>query len=261
VFGHPLPNTYYAKTHHIWKYGIYVTLDMLYLILPYIIALLAAIVLIIKKHFTDKRISAMIAVVIAQIIISASVDPVMNFHYRYLIPVIPLLIIVTLFSVSPIKKTALKYGTIAILAGTLFVSLPGILESVSLEQEIRASQEDFIEWARPLPQNTTISMTDMGRIPYYTEKTYYDIWGLLNDDIGHEGFNPYTEFSRKPDYFVMVGYLDSGNAKLRFVKEQAIAYARPFSLAYKLIHICKPDGADHTKPGYYYLIFQRRIRG
>jgi hypothetical protein len=232
---------------------------MLFLIFPFIIALLTALAIVLKKRLPDKRITVVFVLVLAQIIISASVDPVMNFHYRYLIPIFPALIIVSLYSVSYIQKTVLKYGAIAILFGTLFIPMPGILESVKNERNIRASQEDFIEWAGQLPQNTTISMTDMGRIPYYTEKTYYDIWGLLNDEIGHRGFNPIVEFNRKPDYFVLVGYMESQVVTLRFLREQEISKNKDFLDIYKLVNICKPDGADHSQPGYYYLVFQKRI--
>ena len=99
-------------------------------------------------------------------------------------------------------------------------------------------------------------MTDMGRIPYYADKIYYDLWGLTNPETGRFGLNPKREFLRFPEYFVLVGFAPNETIELRFGREMALAYNETFHKAYKLLGIACADGADPKTPGYNYLIFQ-----
>jgi hypothetical protein len=258
IFGYPLPNTYYAKSHHLPKLGYIITGRMILKILPYMICLIIGIGLLVHRRLTDKKLALMVALFVAQALISASVDPVMNIHYRYLIPVISSLIAVSVIVICLLRSSRIRQAALVVLLAGLYVPLPAAVDSLKLERKIWAAQEDFVNWAKPFPDSTTISMTDMGRIPYYADKTYFDIWGLLNKDIGQAGFNPIREFERLPEYFALVGYIESRTPKLRFWREQRIAYNKVFHDAYGLETICMSPGVDPTVPGYYYLVFKRK---
>ncbi|MCK4404728.1 MAG: tetratricopeptide repeat protein [candidate division Zixibacteria bacterium] len=118
-----------------------------------------------------------------------------------------------------------------------------------------------MSWAKSLPENATISISDIGRIPYYTGSTYYDIYGLVNQETALQGFSPEREFMRLPDYFVLVGYIEfypeELQLKLRLFREQLIVDTERFFSTYKFNRICLSAGADPQDPGYYYLVFPR----
>ena len=102
-----------------------------------------------------------------------------------------------------------------------------------------------------------ISISDMGRIPYYTDNFYYDIFGLMSKEIGHDGFITSRELQRFPEYFIFVGYVEDNQIKLRFWREQNIGYTDIFKQRYKLVFTAVPDGYKITDYGYYYLVFER----
>ena len=256
-FGYPLPNTYYAKVHHILINGLKINAQMLIYISPFLLALLASIVYIIKRKFTNKLLVVMTAIFITQLVISSRIDPVMNFQFRYLIPVFIPLISIALMVISTLKKKNTKNLLLVIVSINLLITLPQIIDRIKIEKDIWGSQQAFISLVEDFPQKTTISMTDMGRIPYYADKTYYDIWGLLNKEIATGKFNNITELSRQPDYFVFIGYIHTKAPRLKFYREQLIAYNQVFSETYKISYVCNPPDQDVTTPGYNYLVFKR----
>jgi len=256
VFGYSFPNTYFAKTgQHV--YGFDRLLEFLIRFAPLTLAFLWGWVVVGMTKGRDNLLTACLAVFTAQAVISASVDPVMNFMYRYLTPFVPLFLLAGLTMVKELKWTWSHYA----FAGLVFLSSVTIFpEARSLQEwnrEVIASQNKAISWIGTLPSLTTISMTDMGRIPYYTNKRYNDIWGLVDREIAHEGFNAIREFLHLPEYFVFVGHIESGGVRLRFGREQYITGGPHFSRCYQLERICLPDGVSATEPGYYYVVFKR----
>jgi hypothetical protein len=199
-----------------------------------------------------------VGVFLLQALISARVDPIMNFHFRYMIPFFPVTLAIFFILVSRRMKPAFRNLIIFISLVSIFIPVKQAFAFVERERVIMKAQWKYIKWAESLPEKTTISMTDMGRIPYYSRQVYNDLWGLLNEDTGHKGFNPVREFRRLPDYFVLVGHIENGKAKLRFGREQMIAYNKIFPAAYEFVTICLPDGADAGEFGYYYLVFKRK---
>lgn len=263
VFGLPLPNTYYAKEHHNLTLGYLELGRMLLIFAPFTIGLLWGIVKLIARKAADKAMAIYVVLFAMQSLISARVDPVMNFHFRYLAPFLPFLLAVSLMATSHLGKVAHRWLAVGAFLISLLLPLPKVSASVQLAREITMAQQVFIRWAKSLPENATISMSDMGRIPYYTGNTYYDIYGLVDQETALQGVNPEREFLRLPDYFVLVGYIKfypdelHVNVKLRFLREQLITSIEPFFSTYKLKRICLPAGADAQDPGYYYLVFMR----
>ncbi len=259
IFGYPLPNTYYAKIHHKWQLGFYELGRMLRLFAPLTIAFLWAIYRVVSRKAAEKELAVYVVMFVMQGLISARVDPVMNFLFRYMIPVMPFFLAATLLMVSRFRKAALCRVAIAAFAVSLVLPLPKVVHFVNATNDMMKAQWKVIEWAGTLPAKTTISISDMGRIPYYADNIYYyDIYGLVNEDIGHEGFSLQREFMRLPDYFVLVGYIESDKLKLSFWREQVLAYNETFEAMYQAIKVCAPEGGDPRVQGYYYFVFQRK---
>ncbi len=257
-FGYVFPNTFYSKIHHNILWGYKELGKMLLFFLPISVGLVFSILGTILKKPKDKKIVIFGILFLIQVFISASVDPIMNFLFRYLIPFLPIMLILALSSVSSIRKAGNRNLVTGLFIVSLMIPLLPALNRLNQEKLIWEAQEKFIELANTFPDNSSISMTDMGRIPYYSDKIFFDLWGLINEEIAHNGFNPKREFLRLPDYFVMVGYLIDNQLNLLFVREKVIARDESFPDAYEFITICFPVGKKPTDPGYYYFVFKRK---
>jgi len=258
VFGYILPNTYYAKTYHNILWGYKELGKMLLIFLPMSIGLIIGLFRIFFDRNKDKVFVIFGVLFLLQVFISASIDPIMNFLFRYMIPFLPMMLVLSLSAVARISKVEYRMVMMGLFLVSLMIPLPLSLERLNQEQIIREAQKKFIGLANRFPENSTISLTDMGRIPFYTSHTYYDLWGLVNEETAHDGYHPAREFLRLPDYFVMVGYLKNNQINLRFERERAIAQNEVFPDAYELLTICFPDGKKPSDPGYYYIVFKRK---
>lgn len=284
-FGYPLPNTYYMKSRITLDAFVELGRQLLYF-LPLTILFIVRGLKLFADNLSEFGVAAEAIAVgksgaeynqsgdgemfsrtalcaglfILQAAVSVNALSVMNFHFRYLIAFLPLFLIVALegLSLLSIRRHRIIAGSLIILS----VLSPGISVwgTVQREKEIIAAQENFMEWAEPLPENIRFSITDTGRIPYYTRKHFYDIWGLTSSEIAHKGFNPLVEYLRFPDYFVLVGYLNKNQVVLKFGTEQLIYRNRGFKYAYPLIGAARPPGEKSYLPGYYYLIFRKDQR-
>ncbi len=258
VFGYPLPNTYYAKIHHRLELGFYELGRMLRYFAPLALAMILAIWRMVRQRFRQADLAVYTILFLLQAIISARMDPVMNFLFRYMIMVLPFLIGAGLLVISLIKNTKIKWVAVAAVTVSLLVPLPRTLEFVRATDLMMEAQSQVVEWANTLPSGTTISMSDMGRVPYGTKKIhYYDIYGLVNDDVAHDGFIPAREFARLPDYFILVGYVVNDQLKLSFWREQVLAYGERFNTTYQAQIAFVPEGKTIRDPGYYYIVFRR----
>lgn len=255
VFGHPLPNTYYAKAEsstagwlELGKFALY----MLPLTLLLLLVLYSSL-----RNGEFRRWEILFALIfLLQAAVSVRASAVMNLHFRYLIPVLPLFLVAALKGWE-LLRPGWKKPVLAIMFISVFSPVFAVTESVAREKEIMAAQHDLIAKLKATSENTRISITDAGRIPYYTDRYFYDIWGLNSEDIAHKGFNPTTEYFRFPDYFIFVGHIANEKLFLRFGKEELIYQNRGFKECYPLVSVSATPGADISRPGYYYLTFAR----
>ncbi len=253
-----LPNTIYAKTQHLWWLGIRASYIMLMTVLPLVLMAMLGIYFMLKDGFRNVYSSLISTTFLAQIGISSLADPVMNFHWRYLIPVLPLALLLALSGLEKLRYPSLRFALAVVMAIAVVFPFRRVTDTVKLEQEITKSQEAFLTWAEKAEPDATFTMTDMGRIPYYSGMRFNDLWGLVNRDIAREGYDLRRELERLPDYFVLVGYLQGGTASFRFGREAVLAGSMAFYHTYDFVDICYPAGNDPRLPGYYYLVFQRR---
>lgn len=256
-FGYPLPNTYYAKRFGEPLAG-YAELGLMSLFfLPMSLAVIRGIVELFRKRFGSQRLALFLGLYIAQAAISASVDPVQNMHFRYLIPFLPVLLAIALEMILLLHLEKHRVVSILIVTISLFLPTRLILVTVNQSEKIQKAQNEMIDWINTLPESTTISMTDMGRIPYYTKVHYNDIWGLVDETAGQEGFSALREVFKAPDYFAFVGYINGPKITLRFWREQQITDVDEFDLNYHKFGIFYPPGESPTKLGYYYVVSER----
>ncbi len=256
TFGYPLPNTFYAKT--VYKNnGFYEFAIMMLRLLPFGLAFLWAIFESLKNKFRPKELSVVTGLFLVQVIISSSVDPVMNYMFRYLIPFLPLLIILTLFFILKFSNYKIKYIVIASILISFFMISFNLYAMNNSNKKIVHAQQDIIKYLNSKKPNQTVSLIDMGRIPYYTSQNYKDIWGLVDEKVGHRGFNPVSAFLQLSDYFIFVGSLSETGIEFAFWRDKQIASIAQFPSCYKLVKIGAPEGADYHQPGYYYLTFEK----
>ncbi len=258
AFGYPFPNTYYAKTQQ-QLFGFDLLFEFLVRFLPLTLAAFWGLVILVRTRFWDKLLTASLGLFVAQAVISASVDPVMNWLYRYLVPVLPFLFIAGLTAVEKFKHSSvIGYGLAGLIVVSSVSTVPKAMSRTDWNRTIVATQDKVIAWAKTIPRGSTISMTDMGRIPYYTGRNFHDLWGLVDKDIAHSGYDPVREFLRLPDYFILVGYTDEGRVKLKFWREQLLTAGTHFGRCYEPVQKFGPSNPDPDTPEYDYLVWKRR---
>ncbi|MCH9032837.1 MAG: hypothetical protein IIB00_11350, partial [candidate division Zixibacteria bacterium] len=104
IFGYPLPNTFYAKTSHFYLLGFIELGRMLLFFAPLTIGFIWFLVSSIKGRQDEGSSLVLAALFLTQAVITASVDPVQNFLFRYMIPVLPILILTALSVLTKLIK-------------------------------------------------------------------------------------------------------------------------------------------------------------
>jgi hypothetical protein len=255
IFGHPLPNTFYMKS----QLTISALLELAKLAL-YFLPMTILFIWRIWNYLKTKAGDGFIffgLIFLIQGMISIMALPVMNFNFRYLVSFMPIFFAVALGAIDNLRYSGLKRLILPIMFIFAFISIVPVYSTIRNEEKIMQAQNDFLSWVEPLPQSAKISITDTGRIPYYSGKYFYDIWGLTSEEIAQTGFNPLREYWRFPDYFVFIGYLEKEVVKLRFGTERLIYQCMGFQQVYPLVGAAKPQGASAFSPGYYYLVFRK----
>lgn len=256
-FGLPLPNTFYVKTGTI-NFNFSAVSDSIIRFSPILILMIIGLIYDIKGKLSNSGIILAISVFVVQLVISTLVDPVMNFLFRYMAAFVILMIFGALFGLSIVKPVIVKTIAIVLIAISLISPITEVLYRLDVEAEILSSQRGVIDWANKLDGRKTISMTDIGRIPYYTNHRYIDIWGLASENIREKGFNSVDEFLKFPDYFIFVGYLASDSrVELRFGRERLIARIGDMPKVYPLVGYVHSENVPIDSFGYHYLIFEK----
>ncbi len=256
VFGYPFPNTVYVKStlsHH----GLFILIKGLLYFLPITLLFMLGIYKIISEKLSQRRFVVFAGIFLLQAIINCLADAVMNFNLRYMAAFLPLFFITALYGFDLIKNVTFRQLIIALSVVSLVAPIFEARSRMILERKILGAQNAIIGYINKQEGIPEISMTDMGRVPFYTKGYYHDLWGLASEDIAHHGFDVRREFLRFPDYFIFVGYIDNDKVKLRFGRERLIFSIPAFSHVYSLAGAGIPGGADLHSPGYYYLAFKK----
>ncbi|UCD94982.1 MAG: hypothetical protein JSU69_02715 [Candidatus Zixiibacteriota bacterium] len=259
VFGYPMPNTFYAKS----TFSLYSLTEMLKMslyFLPLTAFFAVGIYRVTRKAEYDMRIIVFAVVLLCMVVINCTAHPVMNINLRYLTAFLPFYLAVALFALGSGDRRKLSRLVLAFSAISLMIPAGQVYSSVKLERKIMEAQTELIEFVKSKPPGTTISLTDVGRVPYYTDAICYDLWGLTSEDIAHTYFNPLRELRRFPEYFALVGYLGQDRPMIRFLNDRSITKSQGFDRAYDFIGAAMPPGANPYSEGYYYLIYEKNRR-
>jgi hypothetical protein len=256
VFGYPMPNTFYMKSRFTYQ-GLTELGKISIYFLPLILTFIWGAIKTDKRSKSGRAAILCGFLFILQAGISALALAVMNFHGRYLVSFLPLLFIAGFHGLGFVRRRLLSGITLAAIFICPLFPLKSIIATIENERGIIAAQKQFVEWAQPLPAETRLSITDAGRIPYFSRKYYIDIWGLASHDIAHYGFNPLLEYLRFPDYFIFVGYLEDTVAIMKYGTEELISRGRGFRQVYPLIGVARPPDRSAFARGYYYLVFRK----
>lgn len=259
VFGYLMPNTFYAKSSFNLP-AVYELIRELHFFLPHIVLFIIGVIKLIKNAKDYGLGLIMAGAFVIQAAISIFADPVMNFKLRYLVAFFPFFFAVAFYVLSEMKDKKAAKIILAVSFIFLISPLAETYTKIQKEKKIIAAQKDLIEFINHQPPGIWISLTDIGRVPYYTRANYNDIWGLVSSDIAHKGFNPLMEYSRLPNYFVFAGTKFGDKLMLRFGRERLINKVVGFPLTYEYIKTAAPENKDLEIDGYYYLIFKRNDR-
>lgn len=256
VFGYPMPNTFYAKST-LAIHGLLRLVKIMVYYFPLAILFMLGLFRI-SRNFRETGKYLFYAIIfLAMAAINCLADAIMNFHARYLIAFIPFFLITALYGLAYLKNSKVIAAGLFLSAISILVTAIPVYGSVTQEKKIWGAQKNLIEFINKQPEQIHISLTDVGRIPFYTRAWYYDIWGLVSAEIAHEEFNPVREYLRFPDYFVFVGYFRGDKIRLRFGKERLIAQCKGFDQTYQYIGAGVPDNGNLNEDGYNYLIFRK----
>ncbi|MEW5922565.1 MAG: hypothetical protein AB1746_01115 [Candidatus Zixiibacteriota bacterium] len=256
VFGHPMPNTFYAKST-LAIHGFLRLVKIMVYYFPLAILFMLGLFRIIRRFRETGRYLFYAIIFLAMAAINCLADAVMNFHARYLIAFIPFFLITAFYGLDHLKNRKLIAVGLILSGMSILIPTWPVYGSVSQEKKIWGAQKSLIEFINKQPEQIRISLTDVGRIPFYTKARYNDIWGLVSADIAHDAFNPVREYLRFPDYFVFVGYFWGDNIRLHFGKERLIAQCKGFYQTYQYIGSGIPENGNLNEDGYYYLIFRK----
>lgn len=232
-FGYPFPNTYYAKSGgsaaH-WRLGVGYVEGHLWLHLG-ILGFIGSAVAIVRRRPWGWLAAAMIG---AAAVTSARVGGDISPLYRFLVPVVPIGAVATLFAVrSALLKLQPRVQLIGSVAAVALLCLhlvraPGYQrfafigqapsppdDRAKIERNARfSSGYDHIgRWLdAALPADFVIAVNAAGIVPFRTMRPTIDMLGLCDEHIahvdrvegplGHEKHDPAYVLSRRPDLII-----------------------------------------------------------
>jgi len=239
-----LPNSFYAKYSTgitlIRINNIIYVLGFIYffIVLFFFLSLDILIVLyfkIKKKIFEWKELHHII-IIISSLIIMTQISPLMGYSFRFLIHLLPLLIIsvvrvinVLYAIIENLIKKFYKFQKLVKFLNIIFnrvvlillILTPICIHYQNLKSHYKRNTNNYndIEWnyAIPLgkwlygtfPSDTRIAANDCGAIPYYSKMWTYDLYGLNSKEVIFENFDMNYIKSLKIDIFI----LNSGSSK------------------------------------------------
>ncbi len=200
--------------------------------------------------------AAAIVLVLTQVILVLPVNPVMYFLHRYLIAFLPLLLLPLPLVLAKLaeKRRILAITVAVLLAGWMVQDLPAVNERFITEKSFYDRHRCVAETLNSIPVVTDLALIDVGRIPYWTDLYTYDVWGLCDRDIAHQGFSYEKTIGREPGVYVMTVKLRNGKLYPYIGYDVMISEHPTFQREYVLWRICRGK-PGLRKYGYDYAIY------
>lgn len=270
-FGKLLPNTFYFKMtsgESAVFSGIRYTLDFI-LYNGGIILIGFALVLLMSRHAAPyiRRFLLVIALQ-AAIVITAGGD--WMYHYRFYAPLMPLLAGLLAAGAGYTLAAAISHHgssrlPSSVLAVVLVITFSCIclgenyvwrkvMPSVQSGQYLSQSYARLGLWLREhTPPGSTIAVSDIGAVGYYSQRTIIDMLGLVDPHIArspgklHRKNDPAYVLAQRPDYVILVERKDQNCHPWHWrLSDQALKNRPEFAVDYRLAHSMKMGFEEET---------------
>jgi hypothetical protein len=277
-FGAPVANTYYAKVQgglHGVVDGTQYTLDFMRDAGGVWFVALALVPLLLGRTRPLYWTALGTLVMYIGFVVVAAGDWMHNYRFfAHVLPIVAGLIAVgfdaLLSLVHPgTARAALHYVVLALLVFTTFVGIGNtelrsariVLPAVQAHNYLSQNYEEHGVWfAESTPPGTTIAISDVGAIGYFSERRILDMFGLIDPHIArmrgrmHYKADPRYILSRNPDYIVLVSLGDGGSGySFQRIPDYAMNALPEFHQRYELVR-----RVPHHWNNEFALIYRRR---
>ncbi len=193
VAGHPLPNTFYAK--HAEYLSSFNPLWLRFLRLPGVTLVGAQVLLLpgflwaLPRTIKERRVSLLLAWWAAFLAIYILYLPLTYQHGRYLIPIIPVFILLGLRGTANLLEAlpSRLLKKVTALSGAILLAAFWLLGAQAYATDVRFIEEELVGVAHWLKENTpveaTIAAHDIGAIGYFSQRHLVDLAGLANPEV------------------------------------------------------------------------------
>ncbi len=258
-FGYPFPNTVYAKFRgrllslpQVMQWGLF--------IIPFAACSISGL-----RLARDRRevwmIRLALALVVLQMIMVLPVHPVMYILHRYQIALLPLVVLAVPLVLDRYSHRGLWLGVAAalVLGAWSLQGWPSVQEFLRKNELMMREQHRLTETLLSLPDRPTVAMIDAGRVPYWTDLPAYDVGGLCERRLAHEGFTPKAAIERRAEVYVLsIRPMADGRFFPYLTEDQDVWVDSLFRETYSLWQVCQREPGAHAADWMYdYAIFLR----
>ncbi|MBD3254276.1 MAG: hypothetical protein GF383_04245 [Candidatus Lokiarchaeota archaeon] len=219
-YGYPFPNSYYLKRSIFISMGaIEYVLTFLVFTFPIIVFSIFGAYKMIKKEKNFKNFLFLIVPILLNIALTLNLDAFNAAQgFRYLLPSMPFIIV---FSVKYFKdfhlknegnydwltnprkkiKSYLPFFFIFLLV-LIPLSAPIVHKNVTFN-DVNEKHYLLSQWFDEyVDDEETVAYIDMGIVPYYCDLDFIDMWGLMDEQIAHEGFSVDYILDQEPTFIL-----------------------------------------------------------
>jgi hypothetical protein len=233
-FGAPFPNTFYAKVRgglHGMIDGAQYTLDFLRDAGGPLFIGLALVPLAIGPRRPGYVLALAAVVTYFGFVLLSGGD--WMFHYRFFAHVLPVLLALVAAGLDRLLalprpgtlRAAIVYGSVALVLLATYMSLGNtelriarvVLPALERHNYLSQNYEELGRWFHDnTPPGTSIAISDVGAVGYFSDRHIVDMFGLVDPHIArlhgrmHYKSDPRYVLSRAPDYIVLVSLNDEG---------------------------------------------------
>ena len=277
-FGLPFPNTFYAKTQG----GTHGLIDGAQYILSFARdsggALFLGLALVpLATGRVSRLYTIALAATVAVFIFAFASGGDWMFHYRFFAHVLPVLLALVAAGLDVVLalprpgtfRALFLYATLALVLLATHLSLANtelgiarmVLPALARHNYLSQNYEELGRWLHDnTPPESSVAISDVGAVGYFSERRILDMFGLIDPHIAHLAgrmhykADPKYILSKAPDYIVLVSLNDDGKGySFQRIPDYTINNQAEFHDKYELVR---------TVPQYwqneFVLVYKRR---
>jgi len=160
------------------------------------------------------------AIVAAQALVLLNTRPAMGFYLRLFWPVLPLVLLLSGASLARLAAAIRPAWLVTVPAAALAVfplvrdmapvrlptapaAAPVRRTAVAVGEILATVHGPLADWVRANHPQATVALTDCGLLPWASDASIIDLWGLNDPEIARSGFDPDRVLARQPDLLVL----------------------------------------------------------